>query len=62
MTAILGRMASYSGKNIRWDDAINSEIVLADVDSLASMADPAPLEPGTDGQYAIPTPGKTITV
>jgi len=62
MTAILGRMASYSGKNIRWDDAINSEIVLADVDSLASMADPAPIKPAPDGHYAIPTPGKTVTV
>ena len=62
MTAILGRMASYSGKNIRWDDAINSKIVLADVDSLSSMADTAPIEPAGDGRYAIPTPGKTVTV
>src|SRR5690606_553820 len=28
MTAILGRVASYSGKTIKWDDAINSDISL----------------------------------
>ena len=62
MTAILGRMATYSGKNIRWDDAINSKIVLADVDSMLSMADTAPLQPANNGRYATPTPGKTVTV
>ena len=29
MTAILGRMATYSGKLLEWDEAINSEIDLA---------------------------------
>src|SRR6202012_3331132 len=26
MTAIMGRMATYSGKEIKWEDAINSQI------------------------------------
>ncbi len=29
MTAILGRMATYSGKTIRWDEAIDSQIILS---------------------------------
>ena len=29
MTAILGRMCTYSGKEITWDEAINSKINLA---------------------------------
>ena len=62
MTAILGRLATYSGKSLRWDDAINSKIALADYDSLASLADSAPIQPAADGRYPIPTPGKTITV
>ena len=28
MTAILGRMCTYSGKEITWDEAINSKINL----------------------------------
>lgn len=28
MTSIMGRMASYSGQKIKWDEAINSNINL----------------------------------
>ena len=31
MTSILGRMCTYSGKMIKWDDAINSELVISPV-------------------------------
>ena len=34
MTAIFGRMATYSGQEIHWDDAINSKISLADVEAI----------------------------
>ena len=61
-TAILGRMATYSGQSIKWDDAINSKIVLADVDSMTSMKDEAPVKPDENGDYAIPVPGVTKTV
>ena len=59
MTAILGRMCSYTGKEIKWDKAINSDLKLCDVDSLTSMDDDAPIEPDGDGQYPIPVPGKS---
>jgi myo-inositol 2-dehydrogenase/D-chiro-inositol 1-dehydrogenase len=57
MTAILGRLATYSGKVVRWDQAINSEIGLADTDSIQSLDDPAPVQPDLQGDYPIPIPG-----
>ncbi len=57
MTAILGRMATYSGKIIRWDDALasNRELVPRE---LAWDADPGP-KPGPDGIYPCAIPGVT---
>jgi predicted dehydrogenase len=57
MTAIFGRMATYSGKEIRWEDAIESEISLANVDDFESMKDNPPLKPDEDGRYKIAVPG-----
>ncbi len=57
MTAILGRMASYSGQLVTWDDAINSQLDLSP-QQLAWDADP-PVLPGPDGEYALPMPGLT---
>ncbi len=60
MTSIMGRMATYSGKLIKWDDAMNSQIDLFP-DTLAWDAKPK-LLPGPDGYYPIAVPGKTVTV
>jgi myo-inositol 2-dehydrogenase / D-chiro-inositol 1-dehydrogenase len=57
MTAILGRMATYSGKMVKWDEAINSQLNLAPK-SLAWDAEP-PIKPGPDGLYACAIPGVT---
>lgn len=57
MTAIFGRLATYSGKEISWDDAINSNIKLCDVDALTGMNDEAPVAPDADGNYPCPVPG-----
>lgn len=62
MTAVLGRMATYSGQVIEWDQAINSEIKLADIDAIKSIEDEAPLKPREDGSYEVATPGKTKVV
>ena len=59
MTAIFGRMATYSGQLIKWDDAINSELALADFDSLKSMDNEAPVKPNADGSYPCPIPGES---
>jgi predicted dehydrogenase len=57
MTAILGRMATYSGKMLEWDDAIKSKVDLMP-ESLAWDATPKVL-PGADGMYPCAIPGKT---
>jgi hypothetical protein len=60
MTAILGRMCTYSGKEITWDEAINSNIDLAP-EKLAFDANPKSL-PGPDGLYQLAVPGLTKVV
>ena len=56
-TAIFGRLATYTGKELIWDDAINSNISLADVDAMKNMNDQAPVMPDADGAYPVPVPG-----
>jgi predicted dehydrogenase len=54
-TAVLGRMATYSGLEVEWDEAVEkgpNEMPAR----LAFDADP-PCLPDKDGLYAIPTPG-----
>ncbi|TLV00184.1 Gfo/Idh/MocA family protein [Dyadobacter luticola] len=60
MTAIMGRMATYSGKMIKWDEALNSDINLFP-DKLAWDASPKIL-PGADGLYPVAIPGKTQVI
>lgn len=60
MTAILGRMATYSGKKIKWEDALASNISLQP-DAYTWETLPKVL-PDKDGWYPIPTPGKTRVV
>ncbi|RMG23544.1 MAG: twin-arginine translocation signal domain-containing protein [Bacteroidetes bacterium] len=57
MTAIMGRMATYSGQIIEWDEALNSELSLMPA-RFAWDADP-PVLPNEDGFYPVPMPGKT---
>ncbi len=58
MTSILGREATYTGKVVKWDDAFNSNVALADFDNLRSYEDEAPVVPDDDGRYPIPVPGE----
>jgi myo-inositol 2-dehydrogenase/D-chiro-inositol 1-dehydrogenase len=60
MTAILGRMCTYSGKSIEWNDAINSEINLFP-NTLAWDANPKDM-PDANGLYKLAVPGKTRVV
>jgi predicted dehydrogenase len=55
MTAILGRMCTYSGKAIGWDEAINSQVSLAP-EELSFAATPRSL-PDANGFYPLPVPG-----
>lgn len=55
LAAIMGRMASYTGKVVTWEDALNSEENL--VPDVRSWDDEAPILPDENGRYPIPKPG-----
>ena len=57
MTAILGRMATYSGQVVSWEDAMRSERALAP-DRYAFDATP-PVLPDAEGIYPSAVPGVT---
>ncbi len=60
MTAILGRMCTYSGKELTWEQAINSKIDLAP-EEFSFAATPKSL-PDANGLYPLPVPGLTKVV
>ena len=57
MSAILGRMATYSGHVITWGEAMEMDHDL--VPELHSFNDKAPVMPNKKGEYPIPIPGIT---
>ena len=57
MTAILGRMATYSGQRLTWDKALNSDLNLQP--KAYDWNAMPPVVPDEDGYYAIATPGVT---
>lgn len=60
MSAIIGRMATYSGKVIKWDEAMASNLAL--VPDNLTWDSKAPVQPNAEGWYNIPTPGKSIVM
>ena len=62
MTSILGRMCSYSGKELTWDEAINSKVAVFPDTNVLSMDDTPPVLPNDDLSYNIPMPGSTKVV
>ncbi|UJH66330.1 Gfo/Idh/MocA family protein [Allomuricauda sp. SCSIO 65647] len=57
LSAIMGRMATYSGDIITWEQALNSTMKLVE-DNLDWNSAP-PTQPDANGQYPIPKPGVT---
>ena len=57
MAAILGRMATYSGQLITWEEAMATDLKL--VPELNSLDDEAPVLPDAEGKYPVPVPGVT---
>jgi predicted dehydrogenase len=58
MTGILGRMATYSGKQMEWDAAMKSDTVL--IPDITSWDSKPPVMPDSDGRYPIALPGITV--
>ncbi|SMO62275.1 Gfo/Idh/MocA family protein [Fodinibius sediminis] len=57
MTALMGRMATYSGKVINWEEALNSQKSVMP-EEYGWEATP-PVVPNEDGKYPVPVPGQT---
>lgn len=60
LTSILGRMATYSGQEVTWEQALNSTLDTMPK-TLAWDADPGP-KPGPDGLYPAPIPGVSTVI
>ncbi|MDO4569857.1 MAG: Gfo/Idh/MocA family oxidoreductase [Planctomycetia bacterium] len=60
MTAVVGRMASYSGQVVRWDDAVKNgpALMIYENHDQLTMASEAPVKPLENGEYAIAVPGQ----
>jgi myo-inositol 2-dehydrogenase / D-chiro-inositol 1-dehydrogenase len=58
MTAVLGRMATYSGRAIKWDEAVaKGRDEAPGIESYTMESDP-PIMPDANGQYPIVFPGE----
>ncbi len=57
MLAVLGRMVDYTGQALTWDQAINSDLLLAPKE-YSWDAEP-PVVPDSDGHYPVAMPGIT---
>ena len=55
MTAILGRMAAYSGKRLDWETAFNSTLELGPEEY--TLEGRAPVTPDAEGNYPAALPG-----
>ncbi|WP_193213373.1 Gfo/Idh/MocA family protein [Luteolibacter marinus] len=55
LTSILGRMAAYSGNEVSWEQALNSDLATMPSE-LSWNADPGP-KAGADGMYPCPVAG-----
>ncbi len=55
MTAVLGRLATYSGVEVSWDDAVNKGT--SEFPNATSWDDEAPVQKDENGDYPIPMPG-----
>lgn len=58
MTALLGRMATYSGKDIKWEEALNSKV--QHMPAILTAESEPPVKPDAEGWYPIAIPGKDI--
>ena len=57
MTSILGRMATYSGRVVEWEEALSSDLSL--MPERYAWDAPPPVLPDANGRYTIPVPGST---
>jgi myo-inositol 2-dehydrogenase / D-chiro-inositol 1-dehydrogenase len=57
MSTVLGQLACYTGKPLKWDDVANSEFQFGPSPDTASFDTPPPSKPDSTGNYPLPHPG-----
>ncbi len=57
MSTVLGQLACYTGKSLKWDDVANSEFQFAPAPDVANFDTPPPSKPDATGNYPLPYPG-----
>jgi predicted dehydrogenase len=57
LVVIMGQVACYTGKLVKWDDLVQSNFSFGPLDGNFDMEPPT--KPGPDGNYPLPIPGKT---
>jgi myo-inositol 2-dehydrogenase/D-chiro-inositol 1-dehydrogenase len=57
-TAVLGRMATYSGKEVKWDDLVAKG--KSEFPTQLAWDAPAPVQKDANGDYPIPMPGQYL--
>ena len=57
--SLLARAAINSGQLVTWDEIVNSDLKLVDIDTLTFDSDP-PVRPNADGSYPYAIPGQTV--
>jgi len=55
MTALMGRMATYSGKDLKWDEVLNSKV--QHMPNIITPESEAPVKPDAEGWYPVAMPG-----
>jgi predicted dehydrogenase len=56
MTSVMGRMATYSGKELTWDQALNSKV--QHMPAIVTAETEPPVKPDANGAYPVAIPGK----
>ena len=60
VATLMGRVATHTGKEVTWDQMVNSDFqFVEDIDHL-TFDSPVPIQEGPDGIYLPPQPGQTI--
>ena len=58
MTAIMGRMATYSGKELKWEEALESKV--QHMPAIVTAETEPPVKPDADGGYPVAIPGVKV--
>ncbi|MGA2616173.1 MAG: Gfo/Idh/MocA family oxidoreductase [Thermoguttaceae bacterium] len=62
MSTVLGQLACYAGRSLRWDEAAKSDFQFGPPPDAASFDTPPPSVPDATGNYPLPMPGITKVI